>query len=121
MFERKERNGGTVLQIKGTMSVFNIAKTHKEIVASFDACEDLALDLKGVTDCDISGLQLIYSARKTANSIGKAFSVEGASRAIIDIFNRAGLSPETVLAKKTKIQNAENGEEVSNGQGHHDG
>ena len=121
MFEREERNGGMVLRIKGAMSVFTIEKSHKEIVAAFDACDDLTLDLKEVNDCDISGLQLLYSARKTANAIGKAFSVEGASDAIIDIFNRAGLSPETVLATKSKIQNPDNGKEVSNGQGHHDG
>jgi anti-anti-sigma factor len=121
MIEREDRDGGIVLKVKGSMSVFDIAGTHKEIVACFNKRDDLTLDLRGVNDCDISGLQLLYSARKTANSCGKTFSIDGASDSIIDIFNRAGLDPKPVLANKSKIQNPKNGKEVSNGQGHHDG
>ena len=121
MIEREDRDGGIVLRIKGSMSVFDIAEIHKEIVACFDKCDDFALDLKDVIDCDVSGLQLLHSARKTAQFSGKAFSVDGASDSIIDIFKRAGLDPKTVLSTKSKIQNSKNSKEVSNGQGHHDG
>ena len=121
MFEREKKDGCVLLRIKGAMSVFTIEKTHQEIAASFGACDDLTLDLKGVNDCDISGLQLLYSARKTARSIGKAFSVEGASNSIIDIFSRAGQDPEIVFEKEQKFKTQNNGKEISNGQCHHDG
>jgi anti-anti-sigma factor len=121
MFEREERDGGIVLRIKGSMSVIDIASIKKEILGCFEKCNDLTLDLKGIDVCDISGLQLLCSARKTAKSGNKSFSVDGESDAIIDTFNRAGMDPETVIARKLKIQNPKNGKEVSNGQGHHDG
>jgi anti-anti-sigma factor len=121
MIEREDIDGGIVLRIEGAMSVFDIAAIHKEITACFDECDNLTLDLKDVNDCDISGLQLLYSARKTAQSTGNAFLVDGASESIIHIFNRAGLDPKTVFANKPEIQNPNNGKEVSNGQGHHDG
>jgi anti-anti-sigma factor len=121
MIEREDRDDGIVLRIERAMSVGEIAAIHKEITACFDECEDLTLDLTGVNDCDISGLQLLYSARKTARSVGKAFSVDNPSESIIEIFNRAGLDPETVLARKSKTQIPKNDKEVSNGQGHHDG
>jgi anti-anti-sigma factor len=121
MIEKEDRDGGIALRIEGAMSVVNIAAIHKELVACFDEYDDLILDLKGVNDCDISGLQLLYSAGETAQSIGKTFSVDDASDSIIDIFNRAGLDPKAVLAIKSKIQTPKIGKEVSNGQDHHDG
>ncbi len=120
MFERDKRHGGVVLRIKGAMSVFVIERTYKEIVAVFAEYDDLTLDLRGVNDFDISGLQLLYSVRKTARFIGKTFSIDGASDAIIDIFNRVGLNPDAVLAEKSKIENKKNGKEISNGQNDHD-
>jgi anti-anti-sigma factor len=121
MFEKEEKNGNAVLRIKGSMSVLDIASIHKELLACFDNYNDLTVNLKAVDVCDISGLQLLYSARKTAESMGKIFLVDGESNSIIDTFNRAGLNSETVLTKKTKIQSPKNSKEVSNGQDHHDG
>ena len=121
MIEREDRDGGVVLRIEGPMSVIDIASIYKEIVVCFDEYNHVALDLKGVSDCDISGLQLLCSARKTANSSGKTFSVDDASNSILDTFNKAGLDFEAVLSDKSKIQNQKKDKEVSNGQGHHDG
>jgi anti-anti-sigma factor len=121
MIEREDRDGRVVLRIKGSMSVFDIDSAYKEIAKCFDECNDLALNLKEVDDCDISGLQLLCSAWKTANSSGKTFSIDDASNSIIDTFYKAGLDFEAVFADKSKIQNQRNNKEVSNGQGHHDG
>ena len=120
MFEKEETNGPLVLRIKGSMSVFNIASIHKELLSCFDEDNNLTLNLEAVEVCDISGLQLLYSARKTAESEGKKFMVDGTSISIIDTINSAGLSPETVLTLKSKIQNQKNSKEVPNGQSHHD-
>jgi anti-anti-sigma factor len=98
MFEKEDKS--IVLRIKGSMSVADIASTYKELLTCFDDHDDLIVNLKEVDFCDVSGIQVLHSARKTAESMGKTFSVEQASNSIVDTFSKVGLDPETVLIKK---------------------
>jgi anti-anti-sigma factor len=100
MFVKEDKDKGVVLRIKGSMSVTDIASIHKELLSCFDDQDDLTLNLKEVDFCDVTGIQVLHSAKKTAESMGKTFFVEDVSNSIVDTFNRAGLDPETVLTKK---------------------
>jgi len=90
-FLREENNGSATLKISGDLSVYEVAALRKELVDCIDMYDGLALDLDEVTDFDVAGIQLLYSARRTAIEAGKVFSVQEASGSLREALDRAGI------------------------------
>ncbi len=80
------------------MTVSEASSLRDEMVECFNNYDGLVLDMNDVSECDVSGIQLLYSARLTAHSMGKCFEVGGASERSADILVRAGLDPEMIFA-----------------------
>ena len=94
---REDKDGNVTLKIEGSMSIYEAAAVRAELLACFDSDEDLALDLKGVTDCDTAGLQLLCAAQKTAAEEGKKFCIAGAPAPVMDLLRDAGVNPEELF------------------------
>jgi anti-anti-sigma regulatory factor len=63
-----------------------------------DAAAGVNLDMKHVSAFDITGVQLLCSARKTAALNHKIFTVSEASEEVIKAVSDAGLDPDKLFA-----------------------
>jgi anti-anti-sigma factor len=93
---RQEGDGRAQIKIEGTISVYEVAALRDELVSCFAASEHISLDLTEATGCDVTGVQVLYSALKTAQSTGKTFAIAKASASIFDTLVRAGMEPDEI-------------------------
>ncbi len=94
---RKEEDGCVIVKIEGAISVVEAESIRDELMACLDIYDGLSLDLEGVSAIDTAGLQLLYSARISAQSAGKSFAVSNVSSDVQEAVERAGMKPEEVL------------------------
>lgn len=100
-FVRKEKEGVATIKIEGPISIYEVAALREELLFCLDNCEILNLDLSEATDCDITGLQLIYSALKASAEEDKKFNIFGESSSILDFLTNAGLNPEEIFSRSS--------------------
>lgn len=93
----EDKDEHVLLKIEDAMSVYEAAVVRERLMACLDNCDGLSLDLSELKDCDIAGVQLLYSAKRTAEDQGKYFKVAGASDSVVDALARAGINPDQVL------------------------
>ena len=89
-FIREENNGNAVFRMKGAMTVYEAVSIRDAFIEGLKAFNAVILDLKKVTKLDVPGIQLIVSAKKTAEKKKKAFTVSGFSDAVAETAFRAG-------------------------------
>ncbi len=94
---RQEEDGCAIVKIEGAMSVAEAGAIRDELIECLEKYDGLTLDLEGVSGIDAAGLQLLHSARISAQSTGKSFVVANASNAAEESVVRAGMDPEEVL------------------------
>ncbi len=79
------------LAINGEMNIQKIAEIREAICDAFSASDSVVLDLQGVTEIDLTGLQLICSAHISSITKGKGFSVKfPADESITNVAGDAG-------------------------------
>jgi anti-anti-sigma factor len=66
----KDDSGG-VLRFQGTLGIGEAAELREALRDSLAETSRLILDFSGLDGCDTAALQLLYSARKTADSAGR--------------------------------------------------
>jgi anti-anti-sigma factor len=90
-----QKDSSGALVFKGSLVVSEIEFIHSKVEPLLDeTLHETVLDLSGVEDIDISGLQLILAMKKTAVSDG-AFRIKAASPKVKEIMLLAGF--ETIL------------------------
>ncbi len=98
IFNREEKDGCALLSIQGTMTISDAAALRDEMLECFNDYEGLILDLYDVSGFDTAGIQLLCSARLTAESTGKSFKVTRASVSSMSELERAGFDPDAILS-----------------------
>ena len=79
-----------VVIFKGNLVVSNIENVHSSLDSLLeDAAQIMTLDLSNVDEIDISGLQLLYSLKKTFETDG-ALRIRSLNPALIDVFDISG-------------------------------
>ena len=78
----KGENGG-VLRVEGRLSIGEVAQLQETLCHRLAEMSNLVLDLSGVESCDTAALQLLYAARKTADS-ARSVRFVGVSSAIAE-------------------------------------
>ncbi|MDM8549210.1 STAS domain-containing protein [Desulfobacterales bacterium HSG2] len=96
-FIKQEREEKTLLKAEGAISIYEAASLREYLLSYLKENNELVLDLSEVSECDTAGVQLLCSARITAEQEGMVFEVTGASGPVIDAMTRAGLNPAEIL------------------------
>jgi len=96
-FIKQEWEDKILLKAEGAISIYETASLREELLSYLEENNELILDLSGVSECDTAGIQLLCSARITAEQEGLVFDVTGASESVIDAMTRAGLNPAEIL------------------------
>lgn len=90
---------GSVLRIQGTLSIGETAELREALCHALAETPSLVVDLSAVDGCDTAGLQLLCSARKTADSARRVRLV-GLSGAIAEMAAALGLDPGELTAEE---------------------
>jgi anti-anti-sigma regulatory factor len=79
------------VKISGKLNIRQADTLHDELATSIETQPAVIIDLAEVTDCDAIGLQLLWSAKRYAERLGKPFSVAGATAALHQSCAQLGL------------------------------
>jgi anti-anti-sigma regulatory factor len=71
----------TPLKIEGNLDIQHAEGVHKLFLSQ--PASPMVLDLSAVAACDVTGIQLLLSARKTATDAGEKFLVSAYSPAVV--------------------------------------
>lgn len=73
----------------GTAGIEQAHSLRDSLLAAFGKSSEVRLDISGVDDIDITGIQIIIAARKEADKLGKAFHLTGKIPPVIGEFTAA--------------------------------
>lgn len=91
-----EEPGHVTVQVRGALSIPVAGEVHAALVASFARAAQVLLDLEGVEEIDLTGLQLVCAAHRSSRNSGKTFLVKGNQREPIALAaSRAGFVRRT--------------------------
>jgi len=96
----EERDGKLLVIPEGPLTIYEVGGLHQTFAAGFQDHRGLLLDLTGVTECDTAGVQLLCSARKTAEEKDTPFGIIGIAPAVLKALDACGLVPEKVFDLK---------------------
>ncbi len=102
-FTREEINGNAVFHMKGAMTVYEAVSLRDAFMESLDAFDVVILDLEKVTELDCAGIQLIVSAKKSAEKSKKTFTVSGFSDAVVKVASRTGFEQCMIFKEDKEI------------------
>jgi anti-anti-sigma factor len=88
----------TPLQIDGSIDIYNAGQLRSTLEEYVQSTEKAIIDLAQVEDVDVVGLQLLYSAQKTAAKFGKAFALCNIPACLLALQKTIGL-PEDLWSK----------------------
>jgi anti-anti-sigma factor len=74
----KDQNGvPKVMQLSGSLNVDRASGLQKELSSALGEADHVLVDLSGVEEIDLSALQILYAARRSAAAAGKEFHLIG--------------------------------------------
>jgi anti-anti-sigma factor len=96
---RREPEGSEVirLHVTGEITLSTVPQLRNELLEVLQQTAPIRLDLTEVTSMDVSGLQLLVSARRSACRLGKSLSVAACSAMVEDAWRQAGLGEPAML------------------------
>ena len=79
------------LKVAGSVTIGQAAGFKEALWEALQAASELRVDLSGVTEIDLTGLQLLCATHQSAQASGKIMSVDdGGNRAYLDVVVNAG-------------------------------
>ena len=94
---RQEESIGTVIRVGKDLTIYQVASLRDELISELEKNERLVLPLDEVETCDAAGIQLLCSARKTADAAGKFVGICMPSSAVLDVIKELGSNVEDLL------------------------
>ncbi|MGD9160987.1 MAG: STAS domain-containing protein [Desulfobacteraceae bacterium] len=95
MEHRKDlKENQATIQIGDTLSIYEVAATHKKLLQSLSEKETVNIDLSNTNSCDLAGIQLLLAAIKTGEEKGKRITISKISEAIEETARLAGVQQD---------------------------
>lgn len=91
---------GGVLRLAGGLGICETEQLHRTLVEALNKASSLTLDLSEVETCDTAALQLLYSARITAERSGKSIKIQGASQPVLATCETLGVPVEALSSER---------------------
>ncbi|EIM63860.1 MAG: STAS domain-containing protein [Desulfobacter postgatei] len=95
--KNQDKDGNLVMKIEGSLSAYDVGELKNRLLTGLTNYQGIVFDINGVTDCDTLGVQLLLSAKKTADKLNKTFHITGYSQSIQDAVTGVGLKAEDFL------------------------
>jgi len=68
------------IALSGTQTIREAAETVETLRAAISQNDDISLDCSGVTEADLTFIQMVMAARKSAEAKGKTLSLKAAAQ-----------------------------------------
>ena len=91
----------TVVALTGPMTIERAGELREGLLEAFALGKKVQLSLAGVTEVDLTGLQLLCSAHRSALADGLEFSVTGNSEILGSVAESAGMLRHTGCVEDT--------------------
>ncbi|MGE0086017.1 MAG: STAS domain-containing protein [Desulfococcaceae bacterium] len=95
-YTREEKQGCALVRIEGPFTIYEAPALRELFLECFEKYRGLILDLESVTECDTAGIQILCSARATAEAGGKILLADRMSDAVVNALTAGGLTSEKV-------------------------
>jgi anti-anti-sigma factor len=89
-----QTDGTGPLKIAGAIDIYDANLLRERLQQYLEEHSEILLDLSDVESCDLSTIQLLYAAYKSAQKLNRQFSVVAISPAAGETFTRLGLTPD---------------------------
>jgi len=87
-----EAPGKLALKLAGRVTIGQADGFRKALLEALGAALELGVDLSAVTEIDITGLQLLCATQRSAQALGRQFSIsDGGNGVFLDALNEAGI------------------------------
>jgi anti-anti-sigma regulatory factor len=87
---RTQHGTSWALTIEGALTLPYINEIRDTLLGTMRQADDIVIDMHAVTDLDVSGLQVMCAAHKSAVSLGKRLALAGAPPGVTEAAGRAG-------------------------------
>lgn len=95
-----EAPGKQGLKLSGSVTIGEASRFREALLEALGAASELQIDLSGVTEIDLTGLQLLCASHQSAQAAGKQFSaVEGGNPAYLEAVVNAGFQRHVGCAR----------------------
>jgi len=85
-----------IVSVSGARSIREAAQTHADISAALQEPVDICLDCADVTQADVSFIQIILAAHRSAQASGKVLALSAAPEgALLSALQRGGFAQES--------------------------
>ena len=74
----KQSKKSTVIRLEGAIDIAAAAEFKKLLLQACGSGKEVRVALDGATDLDVTAVQLIWAARRSAEAAGVAFTLSGA-------------------------------------------
>jgi anti-anti-sigma factor len=91
-FERSETEDSSVLKVHGELTVECAKEFRSALMEELEKSDNILVDLEGLTEVDISGLQLLCSTSNTAEKLNKRFCLGNLPERFVQFANDTGYS-----------------------------
>lgn len=78
-----EEAGTVVVRVTGPTSITNVSILLMRLLAAFEQSDNVVVDLAGVTEIDVAGLQLFCSSHRSSIFMNKGFRITGQNQPAI--------------------------------------
>lgn len=82
------------VEIGSSLTISNIAELHSKFKKIINNSDRINIDLNNIDDCDTSGIQLLYSIKKSCLERKKEITIINPSAAINEALNRISITWE---------------------------
>jgi len=92
---------GGPLCLAGAIDIYSASRLRDELARALAELPSLTVDMSRVESCDFTTVQLLCSARRSADAQGRHFAVTSVPREVIETCAALGLSLESFGAKRS--------------------
>lgn len=83
MLQVEQNNETTRLNLKGPLTIYEVAELHRKLLELLADPGPLQLDLSAVSECDSAGLQLLLVIKKSCRRRNRALTVYALGEAVL--------------------------------------
>ena len=80
------------LKLTGSLDIYSAESLRDVLLKHAESSRSISIDLSAVEVCDVTGLQLLYSARRSAEAANKSFLITSVSDAFLAACAAAGVA-----------------------------
>jgi len=85
-----EATSPSTIRITGAVTILTVAALQKGLLSAFETTRNVIIDISGVKELDLAGMQLLCSAHRSSYAHGMEFNVVGHNQLVWQMATASG-------------------------------